>query len=275
MALLHCNFMSRSLGRPVPIQVVLPTDKMAGPQGQAPQGPFKTLYLLHGIFGDETDWVCGTRLQSWAQDRNLAVVMPAGENSFYVDNPRASRLYGTYIGKELVDFTRRTFPLSAKREDTFIGGLSMGGFGAIVNGLQNPETFGAVCALSSALILDSMMENKEYTDFLMTNKGYYESVFGDLDQVRGSDMDYDALAEKVAKEPVKPRFYMACGTEDGLIGVNRAFRDHLQGLGFDVTYEEGPGVHDWYFWDKYILKAMEWLPLDRPEQGISSGHVND
>lgn len=275
MALLHCNFMSRSLGRPVPIQVVLPTDKMAGPQGQAPQGPFKTLYLLHGIFGDETDWVCGTRLQSWAQDRNLAVVMPAGENSFYVDNPRASRLYGTYIGKELVDFTRRTFPLSAKREDTFIGGLSMGGFGAIVNGLQNPETFGAVCALSSALILDSMMENKEYTDFLMTNKGYYESVFGDLDQVRGSNMDYDALAEKVAKEPVKPRFYMACGTEDGLIGVNRAFRDHLQGLGFDVTYEEGPGVHDWYFWDKYILKAMEWLPLDRPEQGISSGHVND
>ena len=271
MALLHCNFMSRSLGRPVPIQVVLPTDKMAGAQGQAPQGPFKTLYLLHGIFGDETDWVCGTRLQSWAQDRNLAVVMPAGENSFYVDNPRASRLYGTYIGKELVDFTRRTFPLSAKREDTFIGGLSMGGFGAIVNGLQNPETFGAVCALSSALILDSMMENKEYTDFLMTNKGYYESVFGDLDQVRGSDMDYDALAEKVAKEPVKPRFYMACGTEDGLIGVNRAFRDHLQGLGFDVTYEEGPGVHDWYFWDKYILKAMEWLPLDRPEQGISSG----
>lgn len=275
MALLHCNFMSRSLGRPVPIQVVLPTDKMAGPQGQAPQGPFKTLYLLHGIFGDETDWVCGTRLQSWAQDRNLAVVMPAGENSFYVDNPRASRLYGTYIGKELVDFTRRTFPFSAKREDTFIGGLSMGGFGAIVNGLQNPETFGAVCALSSALILDSMMENKEYTDFLMTNKGYYESVFGDLDQVRGSDMDYDALAEKVAKEPVKPRFYMACGTEDGLIGVNRAFRDHLQGLGFDVTYEEGPGVHDWYFWDKYILKAMEWLPLDRPEQGISSGHVSD
>ena len=275
MALLHCNFMSRSLGRSVPIQVVLPTDKMAGPQGQAPQGPFKTLYLLHGIFGDETDWVCGTRLQSWAQDRNLAVVMPAGENSFYVDNPRASRLSGTYIGKELVDFTRRTFPLSAKREDTFIGGLSMGGFGAIVNGLQNPETFGAVCALSSALILDSMMENKEYTDFLMTNKGYYESVFGDLDQVRGSDMDYDALAEKVAKEPVKPRFYMACGTEDGLIGVNRAFRDHLQGLGFDVTYEEGPGVHDWYFWDKYILKAMEWLPLDRPEQGISSGHVSD
>ena len=160
MALIQCNFFSKSLMRTVPIQVVLPTDKTLGPDGSAPQGPFKTLYLLHGIFGNDTDWVCGTRVQSWAQDRNLAVVMPSGENSFYVDMPKASAYYGTYIGKELVDFTRRTFPLSHKREDTFIGGLSMGGYGAIVNGLQNPETFGAVCALSSALILDSAMEHK-------------------------------------------------------------------------------------------------------------------
>ncbi len=274
MALLQCDFFSRSLMRTVPIQVVLPTDKTLGPEGAVPEGPFKTLYLLHGIFGDNTDWVCGTRVMAWATERNLAVVMPAGENSFYVDNPRASRLYGAYIGRELVEFTRRTFPLSHRREDTFIGGLSMGGFGAIVNGLQHPETFGAVCALSSALILDSMRENREYTGFLMTNKGYYESVFGDLSQVRGGPNDYDALAEKVAKEALKPRFYLACGTEDGLIGVNRDFRDHLTGLGFDVTYEEGPGVHDWYFWDEYILKAMEWLPLGEARQGVSSGHVS-
>ena len=149
----------------------------------------------------------------------------------------------------------------------------MGGFGAIVNGLQNPQTFGAVAALSSALILDSMLEHTQYTDFLMTNKGYYESVFGELSQVRGGVNDYDALAEKVAKEPVRPKFYLACGTEDGLLGVNRQFRDHLLRLGYDVTYEEGPGVHDWYFWDEYILKALNWLPLADAQQGISSGNV--
>ena len=157
MALIQCDLFSHSLMRTVTVQVLLPTDKMA--PGAAPKGPFKTLYLLHGSFGNRTDWVCGTRLQFWAADRDLAVVMPSGENSFYVDNEKASALYGTFIGKELVDFTRRSFPLSDRREDTFIGGLSMGGFGSIVNGLQNPETFGAVCALSSALILDSMMEN--------------------------------------------------------------------------------------------------------------------
>ena len=84
-----------------------------------------------------------------------------------------------------------------------------------------------MAALSSALILDSMLEHTQYTDFLMTNKGYYESVFGELSQVRGGVNDYDALAEKVAKEPVRPKFYLACGTEDGLLGVNRQFRDHL------------------------------------------------
>ena len=273
MALFQCSFFSKSLMRTVPIQVVLPTDKQL-PNGEPPKGPFKTLYLLHGIFGDQTDWVCGTRVQSWAQDRNLAVVMPAGDNSFYVDQPKSSAYYGRFIGQELVDFTRRTFPLSDKREDTFIGGLSMGGFGAIVNGLQNPGTFGAVCALSSALILDSMMTHTEYTDFLMTNKGYYESVFGDLSQVRGGVNDYDALAEKVAPLAEKPRFYMACGTEDGLITVNRQFRDHLVKLGYNVTYVEGPGIHDWYFWDEYILKVLEWLPLGESQQGVSSGNVN-
>lgn len=276
MALIQCNFFSTSLMRTVPIQVVLPTDKMTFPGQPAPEEkPVKTLYLLHGIFGNYTDWVSGTRLQSWAQDRDLCVVMPSGDNSFYVDNPKTSAMYGSFIAKDLVEFTRKSFPLSRKREDTFIGGLSMGGFGSIVNALQHPETFGAVCALSSALILDGMMANTEYTDFLMTNKGYYEACFGDLDKVRGGRNDYDALAEQVAKSGPKPKFFMACGTEDGLIAPNHAFRDRLLSLGYDVTWEEGPGGHDWTFWDTYILKAMEWLPLNDVTQGVSSGHVTE
>lgn len=276
MAILQCNFFSKSLMRTVPIQVILPTDKMTfTDEPKAESKPFKTLYLLHGIFGNYTDWVSGTRIQSWAQDKNLAVVMPSGDNSFYVDNPKTSALYGTFIGKELVDFTRRSFPLSHKREDTYIGGLSMGGYGAIVNGLQNPQTFGAICALSSALILERAESVQEYTDFLMTNKGYYESVFGDLTKVRGSIMDYNTLAEGLAGSEIKPDIYLACGTEDDLIVPNRIYRDLLTSLGFNITWVEGPGVHDWYFWDTYIKKALEWLPLEETVQGISSGHVSD
>lgn len=276
MALIQCNFNSKSLMRTVPLQVVLPTDKIVFPgQPEPEEKPFKTLYLLHGIFGNYTDWVSGTRIQAWAQNRDLCVVMPSGDNSFYVDNRKTSALYGSFIAKDLIEFTRRSFPLSRKREDTFIGGLSMGGFGAIVNGLQHPETFGRVVGLSAALVLNEQNLNAEYTDFLMTNRGYYESVFGDLDKVLGGENDYTALAERGAGREDKPRFYLACGTEDGLIGPNHTFRDKLIELGYDVTWEEGPGGHDWTFWDEYILKALEWLPLGDVTQGISSGHVSE
>ena len=277
MALIQCNFISKSLMRTVPINVVLPTDKLSFPGQPVPEEkPLKTLYLLHGVFGNYTDWVSGTRIQSWAEERNLAVVMPSGDNQFYVDNPRSNALYGTFIGQELVEFTRRSFPLSRKQEDTFIAGLSMGGYGAIVNGLRFHETFGAACGLSAALILDQLSSHTEYTDFLMTNRGYYESVFGELDKVPGSDMDYTALAERLAASGgEKPKIYLACGTEDGLITPNRIFRDKLKSLGYDLTWEEGPGKHDWYFWDTYIRKVLDWLPLDGPQQGVSSGHVTE
>ena len=275
MALIQCNFVSASLMRAVPIQVILPTDKMTF-GAPVEQKPFKTLYLLHGILGNYTDWVSGTRIQQWAQDRNLAVVMPSGDNHFYVDSKAAGEKYGTFIHKELVEFTRKSFPLSHKREDTFIGGLSMGGYGSIVNALQAPETFGAVCALSAALITDGVAEHKEYTDNPFTDRGYYEAVFGDLDKVKGSDKDYNALAEKVASSGAeKPKFFMSCGTEDGLIAPNIAFVEKLKSLGYDVTWKPAPGVHDWVFWDTHIKEALEWLPLDDVNQGISSGHVSE
>lgn len=200
MALIQCNFFSKSLMRTVPINVVLPTDKILFPGQPKPEDkPFKTLYLLHGIFGNYTDWVSGTRLQAWAEERNLAVVMPSGDNSFYVDNKKSGNLYGTFISQELVEFTRRTFPLSHRREDTFIGGLSMGGYGSIVNALQHPEVFSAACPLSAAILGEDTVAPKEYTDNIFTNRGYYESVFGDLDRFSGGDFDCYALAEKVSK----------------------------------------------------------------------------
>ena len=122
MALLQVNFVSQTLMRTVPIQVVLPVDKFSW-DGARPEGPFPTLYLLHGIFGNYTDWVSGTRIQRWAEEHNLAVVMPSGDNRFYVDQPDTQDLYGEFIGSELVDITRRMFPLSGERANTFIGRL--------------------------------------------------------------------------------------------------------------------------------------------------------
>ena len=256
MAIIEVNFISKCLMRVVTFNAIIPVDKF-GPQAEnAEQKPLKTLYLLHGIFGNYTDWVNGTRIQAWAEANDLAVIMPSGENRFYLDDEKSGELYGEFIGKELVEFTRKLFPLSDKREDTFIAGLSMGGYGAIRNGLKYAENFGCVIGLSAALVHDTWKDADNSAPIFTFRRNYYESIFGEYDKVKGSDKDPKALLLKLKEEgrPV-PKMYLCCGTEDGLVTANRDFRDFLNENGVDLTYVEGPGKHDWVFWDTYIKKV--------------------
>ncbi|MDD7740025.1 MAG: alpha/beta hydrolase-fold protein [Fusicatenibacter sp.] len=276
MALVQASIFSKSLMRTVTIWAVIPSDKMDFEgKSMREEKPFKTLYLLHGIFGDHTDWVSGTRIARWAQDANLAVIMPAGENLFYLDNPNNGEKFGEFIGQELIDLTRKLFPLSRKREDTFIAGLSMGGYGAIRNGLKYHENFGAIAGLSSALILDGAVNSTENLQAPYTFRtSYYRSIFGDLDQLKGSDKDPAALVRQLKAEGAEfPAMYLCCGTDDSLLEANREFHKVLVEEGVDVTYEEGPGAHEWDFWDRYIKRVLEWLPLEDKCEGVSSGNV--
>lgn len=269
MALIQVNYVSGALQRTVPLQVILPVDKLT-PDGKLPaEKKFKTLYLLHGYLGNFTDWVSGTRIQRWAEERNLAVVMPSGDNAFYVDRPETGNCYGQFIGEELVEMTRRMFPLSRKREDTFIGGLSMGGFGAMRNGLKYHETFGAIISFSGVL---ELLEDNPALSRRVTSE-YEEALFGDLEKAAASDKNPAWLARKLAGKDPLPQVYIACGTEDYLITHSRNFRDLLIKSGFQVTYEESPGGHEWDFWDTYIKKALDWLPLEDASKGINSGNI--
>ena len=270
MALIQVNFVSSTLQRTVPVQVILPVDKLAPDEKLPAEKKFKTLYLLHGYLGNYTDWVSGTRIQRWAEERDLCVVMPSGDNAFYVDRPETGNCYGQFIGEELVEITRRMFPLSRKREDTFIGGLSMGGFGAMRNGLKYHDTFGAIISFSGVLqLLDADAASPRATDRI-----FEEGLFGDLEAAVKSDKNPAVLANNLAYGKDLPKVYIACGTEDSLLPHSRNFRDLLIENGFHVTYEEGPGGHEWDFWDTYIKKAIDWLPLDEVSKGINSGNVN-
>ena len=275
MALIQMNIQSQSLMRTVPVNVILPVDKMAFPgMPRREEKPYKTLYLLHGVFGNYTDWVCGTRIQRFAEENDLAVVMPSGDNAFYVDQPAANNFYGRFIGEELVELTRKMFPLSRKREDTFIGGLSMGGYGAMRSGLKYSDTFGCIAALSSAFLLEEMASRTRDGGFFLQSKSYAEACFGDLSKLLGSDKDPKYLVKQLKEEgkPL-PRIYMACGEADSLLGSNQAMAAFLEEQGADVTFEVGPGSHEWDFWDAYIKKAIDWLPTEDSGLGVNSGNV--
>lgn len=278
MAVLEVNFVSSTLGRTVPMNVILPTDKMYFPwMKKREEGkPYKTLYLLHGIIGNYTDWLYGTRIQRWAEEHDLAVVMPSGDNAFYVDQPWNCNFYGEFIGKEIVEFTRKTFPLSHKKEDTYIGGLSMGGFGALRNGLKYSDTFGAIVSLSGAFILDeTILEHVEDPKFPSDSDEYKHSCFGpDLEAALHSDLNPEFLIEEMGKAGKEfPDIFMACGDHDPLLEKNKRVAALLDKYNVKHVFEVGPGSHEWDFWDTYLKKAIDWLPLEGKEAGVSSGNV--
>lgn len=274
MALIQVNFISECLMRTVTLNAVIPFDKIRMPGAQKKETKsFKTLYLLHGVFGNYTDWVSGTCIQRWAEDKDLAVIMPCGENHFYVDCQANGERFSEFIGRELPEKMRALFTLSEKREDTFIGGLSMGGYGAITNGLKYSETFGRIAGLSSGLILDRLESAEPELTERVFGPDFKKTIFGD--PIIGSDKDYHALAKRLAdSEKPLPEIYLCCGTEDDLLEANRAYARELKDLGYPVSYEEGPGGHDWEFWNTYIKKVVDWLPLEKTES-IHSGHVQN
>ena len=270
MALLQVSYLSKALFRTVPLYVILPSDKIdyrTFGYANDRDKKFKTLYLLHGLLGDCSDWVNGTRIRRWAEEKNLAVVMPSGDNAFYIDYPGTKNNYSDFIGKELVEVTRNMFPLSDKREDTYIAGLSMGGYGALRNGIVYSDTFSHVAGLSSAAHL---FDGKEHDAMLMDEK----AIFGDMEKASKTDLNPTVAFDNLLKEKrPAPKFYISCGTEDGLFDANVDFKNYLVGKGADVTWDEEKRGHDWDFWDSQIKKVLDWLPLEGENLGLGSGNV--
>ena len=263
MAFLQVDYKSKQLGRKTRFNVFLPADTdPAGRKG----APWKTLYLLHGIYGDCTSWVTSSCVQRYAEDRNLCVVMPDGENGFYLDHPDYMNRFAGWIGEELVEAARGVFPLSEKREDTWIGGLSMGGYGALRTGLKYADTFGGIAAFSSALLLEDL-QRRSGKGTAVGGEAYARAMFGDLDHLLDTDLDPLYLARRL-KEGGKPlpRIYLSCGEQDFLLEANRKFSEALTDLGLDHTWRTTPGGHTWEFWEQEIRHVvLDWMPEDGTE----------
>jgi putative tributyrin esterase len=262
MILNEVRFFSETVGMLSSMYVLLPQRKMEEMNGKRTP-KYKTLYLLHGHSDDHSAWQRYTSIERYAEDLHLAVVMPAVHMSFYNDMAHGWK-YWQFISEEVPALARDMFSLSSARKDNFVAGLSMGGYGALKMALTHPDRFAAAASLSGALDLNEVVRVKKNEP---DNKAWIEemrTVFGDLSKVPGSRNDLFALAKKAARAPVKPRLYLCCGTEDFLYADNIRFRDFAGKLPLDLTYEEGPGEHNWAYWDKMIQNVLRWLfPLGK------------
>lgn len=259
MAFIQCDLFSETLKLSTNIHVVVPEFKaennLARRHDQDTLLP--VLYLLHGLSDDHTIWTRATSIERYAEEKGLIVVMPAVGRSYYQDM-RYGLKYWTYITEELPKFCKWMFPISGHRKDTFVAGLSMGGYGAFKCVLNYPDRYAAGASLSGALDIQTR-EKLNIPDF--------KAIFGEEGFKEKTAADLFYMAEQLTKYPgPKPKLFQCCGTEDFIYEDNVKFRKHLVQLGLELTYEEGPGGHTWEYWDQNIKRVLDWLPIQANEE---------
>ena len=252
MALLSWNFHSHTLGISASANVILP--QTAVEKGKK----LPVLYLLHGLSDDHTNWQRRTSIERYADPLGLAVVIPAVNRSFYANMAHGPR-YWDFISEELPQLARSFFPLSDKRADTFVAGLSMGGYGAFKVALSHPDRYAAAASLSGAVDMARRISNLDQID--PNWRAEMEDIFGPLESISGSGNDLFHLIDRLSKRKRRPMLYQWCGTEDFLFEHNERFYKHAKKRDVHVAYSKGSGGHTWDKWDEQIEKVLAWLPI--------------
>jgi S-formylglutathione hydrolase FrmB len=261
MAVMDIRFYSEILDRTVSFKAIIPGDNRVDEKKANPKEfsrNIKTLYLLHGKEGDSSDYLYRTDILTIAMKYNLAVIMPSGENSWYVDKEQYSSRFKEFIGKELVEYVQSTFHLSKAKNDNFIGGLSMGGYGAICTGLTYYNTFSKIVGLSSALIIDDISSEKPLRG--AEDLHDFEYIFDSLENLKKSDKNPEVIIRNNELLNMEsPKIFLCIGKDDFLYNCNQRFVKFLKGTNIDFIYKESEGIHNWDFWNEWLEPSIKWL----------------
>lgn len=252
MAFITLNYFSEALGMQTEVYVVIPQKSNTGEIGidsGKSADKYKCLYLLHGHSDDQTIWMRRTSIERYATEYGICVVMPCGGRSFYTDMKHGMKYY-TFVAKELPAMICEMFNVSDKREDNFLAGNSMGGYGAMKIALTESDRFCAAAALSPVTDLKFLQQEGWQELFYM--------IFGETDEIP-PECRLDLLLEQKKDDPNRPRIYVGVGREDFIYEHSVSFRKLIEPMGYDFTYRESEGAHNWVFWDEHIRYALGWM----------------
>jgi S-formylglutathione hydrolase FrmB len=248
MALLRLDHTPETVKVTLPLYVILPDP---GSMGVTPVSKRKVLYLLHGLSDDGSAWQRYSSIETLANAYGLVVVMPSFGRSFYIDQPNEQN-YFTYLVEELPDYLKDVFGLAPRREDTLIAGNSMGGYGAMKAALQYPERYAHAASFSGVLslaILTAIPNDPRQAEFA--------HLFGDLDKLAGGEHDPAVWLQQAAKDPDSlPQLFISVSRQEDLYPLSGQFHAACQSLGINSEYHEEDGAHDWFFWDRQILRFL-------------------
>lgn len=258
MALLRLDHVPETVKLNLPLYVIVPDP---GEMKEIPVAKRKVLYLLHGLSDDGSAWQRYTSIETLATAYGLVVVMPSVGRSFYTDQPNGQR-YFSYLTEELPSYLAAVFGVTPRREDTFIAGNSMGGYGAFKAALAHPELYAAAASFSGVLSLEILKldpNDKRREEFSL--------LFGDLDKLAGSEHDPAAWLQRAAHTSADlPHLFIAVGRQEDLYPLSGYFYAACQSLGLSSEYHEEDGHHDWFLWDRQIRQFLASIlgPIPEP-----------
>lgn len=261
---LTCHYYSFVLGTNIEINAVIPTpegNEQITAEGKDSKYDYENglpvVYLLHGAYGDNSSWMRFSSIERYLQSHKCIGIMAGVGNSFYQDMVHG-RKYFTFMTEELPAYVTRLFPASKKREDTYIAGFSMGGYGAWYLALSRPDLYAKAASMSGALDINAAYRSTQdgTTDYVFR----WNDIFEDPDHLKGSMHDLITIYDKNKDKGCMPALYQSCGDKDILIKMNRDIHEQLVQRNADLVYHEVPGYgHTWDFWDKDIKNVLDWL----------------
>ena len=272
MAVMTLRFNPEGLGLATQVRIILPTG--IHPQGTdfrqlyGSRGKLPVLWLLHGGSDNYADWNDCTIVQVLADKYGYAVVMPDAQMSSY-----ANMAYGPgwldYFRFELPEYIYENFPISRKREDNFISGMSMGGAGALKMAMLDPQRFSVCVPISSGV---EVVPNYAAGTGRATSNPFFENIYGhedDHSKVLGTDEDIYWLLKRNVENGVQlPRLEFCVGHEDFTREGNLYFQRYAESLGVHIGWYGEHGVHDWDSWNLYIPKVFEYISDERRKNGL-------
>lgn len=252
------SYQSQALMRSTDVHLILPWHD-GYPDAKR---PYPLLLFLPGYSACGEDITFLFPLRRFSMEYGIAIAIPDGENSFYTDHPERAANNGLFVGKELIGVLQRMFPaLTKERTQTYIAGISMGGYGAAALGLHYSETFSKIAMMSPAI------------DLRMLTDSAFQSIEGAVppqlfDSLIGGQTGYAtprhqprlAVEEYIRQGRPLPPMYMCCGEQDALAGPScQEFKAFLERKSIPLTYEAGPGGHDLRYWDDHLDAVFRFL----------------
>jgi S-formylglutathione hydrolase FrmB len=247
------SFFAASLNKTQRYTIILPSN-------HAPHQRYPALLLLHGYGGNHSHWTSNTRLAEYVRDLPLMVVMPEGENSWYVNSPtQPERRFEDYLVNDLRRHLAQRYGADTTR--MAIAGLSMGGFGATMLALKHPRLFRFAGSLSGALSFPrDLMDPTARAGQLIAAS--FPSLPTDPKTLQAFRERYDLFRLARSTADSLPYFYLSIGAQDGFqefLPAHRELTDILRSRGIAYEYHEVPGGHNWLFWDREIQPMLRTM----------------